>query len=1276
MENNKDLSQFTNLYSLSKTLRFELVPVGKTLENFSKSGILSQDELRANEYKKIKKIIDEYHKHFIEKSLQEFSFTEDSLKKYVELAKIANKDDKQKKEIESIQNNLRKEIVRKFVTNHLFGKELIQEDLFDFLKKTELSKFYMVENLNKEDCEKLVRNFNKWTTYFTGFHENRKNMYSSDDKATAIAYRLINENLPKFISNISVFVKVKDKLQSEFGRLKKELNLPENIDYYFNLNNYNKFITQSGIDLFNMVIGGKTLENKTKIKGLNEYINLYNQKQHNKNDRLPKFTPLFKMILSDRVALSWLPEQFETDNEVLEAINQWYLSVSEKQENGQSVFEQLKKLLQEIKPENFDFNKIYLRNDTSLTNISQKHLGYWGEIKKAVEMKYEEEHPKGEKKSQEKYDEEKEAYFKRFDSLSLGFINNCLELLEGKNKGNCIHNYFLSLGIEKDENVNSEIEKDEKIKPMCEDWLKWIDKKYLTIKNILNSDYPTDKNLSQDNKNIEKIKAFLDSILGLLHFVKPLCGKGDETDKDEKFYGEFLDIFEKLSLVTRLYDKVRNYATRKPYSIEKIKLNFENSTLCNGWDVNKEQDNTTILLRKNDSFYLAIMNYSEKTKFDEDRIEKESIVKKGECFYEKIDYKLLPGPNKMLPKVFFSEKGKKEFNPSTEILESYESGCHKKGDTFEKGKMCKLIDFFKSSIAKHEDWKNFKFNFSNTSSYESIDKFYNEVSKQGYKITFRNVSEKYIDKLVENGKLYLFQIYNKDFSKYAKGTPNMHTLYWKELFSSENLKNVVYKLNGEAEIFFRKSSIKPKVTHQANKIVKNKNKFTKKTESIFKYDLIKDKRYTVDKFQFHCPITLNFNALGNEYINDNVKKFIRQNGIKHIIGIDRGERHLLYVCIIDLNGKIIKQFSLNEIINEYNDNKYKTDYHKLLDDKEKDRTKQRQEWKTIENIKDLKEGYLSQVVHKVSELIAEYNAIVILEDLNFGFIRGRQKVEKSVYQQFEKKLIDKLNYLVFKKKDKNEIGGVLKALQLTNRFESFKKLGKQSGFLFYIPAWNTSKMCPVTGFVNLFDCCYESIDKAKKFFDKFTDICYNKKKDLFEFVVEDYNIFNSKAEDTRQEWIICTNDKRIRTFRNNNKWDSEEIVLVSKFKELLKEYHVNFDSNLKAEILAQNTKEFFEKMLFLFKLTVQMRNSFTGTDIDYMISPVADINGKFYDSRNCDKTLPENADANGAYNIARKGLWIIEQLKQASDNNLNKLKLAISNKEWLQFSQKLDQKNV
>ena len=54
----KNLTDFTGLYPLSKTLRFELIPQGKTLEHFEKNGLLETDAHRAEIYILVKKIID------------------------------------------------------------------------------------------------------------------------------------------------------------------------------------------------------------------------------------------------------------------------------------------------------------------------------------------------------------------------------------------------------------------------------------------------------------------------------------------------------------------------------------------------------------------------------------------------------------------------------------------------------------------------------------------------------------------------------------------------------------------------------------------------------------------------------------------------------------------------------------------------------------------------------------------------------------------------------------------------------------------------------------------------------------------------------------------------------------------------------------------------------------------------------------------------------------------------------------------------------------------
>lgn len=1310
---------FKKLYSLSKTLRFEAKPVGSTLKNIIESGLLEEDEHRAQSYVKVKKLIDEYHKVFIDRVLNDGCLTienkgkKDSLEEYYESYISKSNDENVSKTFKEIQENLRSVIAKKLTDNNayanLFGNKLIESykdkdeknkiidsDLIQFINTAEPSQ---LDSMSQDEAKELVKEFWGFTTYFVGFFDNRKNMYTSEEKSTGIAYRLINENLPKFIDNMEAFKKavakpeIQANIEELYSNFAEYLNV-ESIQEMFQLDYYNMLLTQKQIDVYNAIIGGKTdEEHDVKIKGINEYINLYNQ-QH-KDEKLPKLKALFKQILSDRNAISWLPEEFNSDQEVLNAIKDCYERLSENV-LGDKV---LKSLLCSLS--DYNLNGIFVRNDLQLTDISQKMFGNWSVVQDAIMQNIKNVAPaRKRKESEEDYEKRISDIFKKADSFSIQYINDCLNEMDDNNL-HAVDGYFATLGA-----VNTPTMQRENLFAL-------IQNAYTDISNLLETPYPENKNLAQDKTNVAKVKALLDAIKSLQHFVKPLLGKGDESDKDERFYGELASLWTELDTVTPLYNMVRNYMTRKPYSEKKIKLNFENPQLLGGWDANKEKDYATIILRRNGMYYLVIMDKDSK------KLLGKTMPSDGEC-YEKMVYKQFD-ISKQLPKCTTELKrvrkalvedakrscllsDSKDWNKPLNVtrklweLNNYvwdkkkadwvlrkkenetrpkkfhkkylELTSDKKGYNQAKNDWIKFTKEFLSSYKKVE-----AYDIHYKKRYNSVDELYKQLNGDFYTISFSYVSVSFIEKLVDEGKMYLFQIYNKDFSDYSKGTPNMHTLYWKALFDERNLADVVYKLNGQAEMFYRKKSINnTPPTHPANHPIQNKNKDNKKKESVFEYNLIKDRRYTVDKFLFHVPITMNFKSVGSENINQQVREYLQQADDTHIIGIDRGERHLLYLVVIDMQGEIKEQFTLNEIVNEYNGNTYRTNYHDLLDTREEERLKARQSWQTIENIKELKEGYLSQVIHKITQLMVKYHAVVVLEDLNKGFIRGRQKVEKQVYQKFEKMLIDKLNYLVDKKADAVQSGGLLNAYQLTSKFDSFQKLGKQSGFLFYIPAWNTSKIDPVTGFVNLLD-TRQNTEKAKAFFSKFDVIRYNANKDWFEFNL-DYDKFGTKAEGTRTKWILCTQGNRICTFRNtekNSQWDNQEVDLTREMKSLFNYYHINICGNLKEEICSQTDKAFFTGLLHMLKLTLQMRNSITGTETDYLVSPVADENGVFYDSRSCGDTLPKNADANGAYNIARKGLMLIRQIKETKD--LANFKYDISNKAWLNFAQQKPYKN-
>lgn len=1295
---------FTNKYQLSKTLRFELKPIGKTKENIIAKNILKKDEERAESYQLMKKTIDGFHKHFIELAMQEVQKTKLSeLEEFAELynksAEEKKKDDKFDDKFKKVQEALRKEIVKgfnsekvKYYYSNIDKKILFTELLKNWIPNekmiTELSEWNAKTKEEKEHLVYLDKEFENFTTYFGGFHKNRENMYTDKEQSTAIAYRLIHENLPKFLDNINIYKKVKEipVLREECKVLYKEIEEYLNvnsIDEVFELSYFNKTLTQKDIDVYNLIIGGRTLEEgKKKIQGLNEYINLYNQKQEKKN-RIPKLKILYKQILSDRDSISWLPESFEDDNEktasqkVLEAINLYYrdnlLCFQPKdKKDTENVLEETKKLLAGLSTS--DLSKIYIRNDRAITEISQSLFKDYGVIKDAIKFQFIQSLTickSGLSKKQEEAVEKhlKQKYFSiaEIENALFTYQNETDALKELKENSHPVVDYFINhFKAKKKEETDKDF-----------DLIANIEAKYSCIKGLLNTPYPEDKKLyqrSKEDNDIDNIKAFLDALMELLHFVKPLALSNDSTlEKDQNFYSHFEPYYEQLELLIPLYNKVRNFAAKKPYSTEKFKLNFDNATLLNGWDKNKETDNTSVILRKDGLYFLAIMPQDNKNVFKDS-----PDLKANEICFEKMDYKQMALP------MGFGAFVRKCFGTASQLGWNCPESCKNEEDKIiikedeVKNNRAEIIDCYKDFLNIYEkdgfQYKEYGFDFKESNKYESLREFFIDVEQQGYKITFQNISENYINQLVEDGKLYLFQIYNKDFSPYSKGKPNMHTLYWKALFDPENLKDVVYKLNGQAEVFYRKKSIEQKniVTHKANEPIDNKNPKAKKKQSTFEYDLIKDKRYTVDKFQFHVPITLNFKATGNDYINQDVLTYLKNNPEVNIIGLDRGERHLIYLTLINQKGEILLQESLNTIVNKKYD--IETPYHTLLQNKEDERAKARENWGVIENIKELKEGYISQVVHKIAKLMVEHNAIVVMEDLNTGFKRGRFKVEKQVYQKLEKMLIDKLNYLVFKDKDPSEVGGLYHALQLTNKFESFSKIGKQSGFLFYVPAWNTSKIDPTTGFVNLFNTKYESVPKAQEFFKKFKSIKFNSAENYFEFAF-DYNDFTTRAEGTKTEWTVCTYGDRIKTFRNPdkvNQWDNQEVNLTEQFEDFFGKNNLIYgDGNcIKNQIILHDKKEFFEGLLHLLKLTLQMRNSITNSEVDYLISPVKNNKGEFYDSRKANNTLPKDADANGAYHIAKKGLQWVQQIQKFDGKDWKKLNLEKTNKGWLNFVQR------
>ena len=1256
----RKLDEFTGVFQVAETLSFGLRPVGKTEEILKKSGLLEQDEKRAGDYPLVKAFLDEQHKAFLQRVLSNVVM---DWRPLAEMLRAYRKDKNLKKDLEGCQAEFRKKISDSFTKDTLYGElsEATPSKLFKRLIKT--------GKVSEE-----VKTFATFACYFKGYQENRRNIYSAEAQATSAAYRAVDENFTKFFNAVEIFDTFRTKFPELIGDAEERVSPlleGEKLADLFQVSAYNRFLPQSGIDHFNAVIGE-----------INYAVNQYRQQHPEVQPReLPFIPPLFKQILSDRER-TFSARGFQNDGELSLALKQFIAeSVSGNLlgEGQKDLFEELRSVLAGISQE----NDLYV-SAKELDRISLKTAGGWDVIRDAMTRYADKTYTSKAKR---------ENYCKKeiFSFAEISAWDVCTYSEEGEPSPVDFTDFWHG------EYAGTLFDRERELREV--------------VSAVL--DRETRTSLRERQEDVANIKEYLDTIQEMLHLLKPLQ-VGSENGGDPNLFGLLTALFGHFEKIVPLYNHVRNYVTQKPEDTAKIKLMFNRPTLADGWDSNKEKDNLAVIFRNGNSFFLGIVN--PKTPVD---------FSAGSEFcgptWQKMVYKLLPGPNKMLPKVFFSRKNIGFYAPSATLLQRYQEGAHKKGDKFDISFCRELIDFFKSSIALHEDWSKFGFKFSPTSSYTGIDEFYREVTEQGYSLNFIDVPESYIMHLVDEGKLFLFQIWSKDFSEKSTGTPNKFTLYWKALFAPENLADVVFKLNGEAELFWRKQVINEKTTHRAGEKLVNRTVVTglegdracrtpipeeihseiyrmvngrlaesdlnEATKAFLKqnpilfwqkgwpiskmpgrtivkdapFDIVKDKRYTEEKFLFHVPVTINFKASSQSAkFNEKVLEYLRGNPDVKIIGIDRGERNLIYLVLMDQQGHILKQKSLNLVGG--------VDYHGKLDNREKERDQARKSWSTIGRIRDLKEGYLSGAVYEIVRMMVEENAIVVMEDLNFGFKRGRIKIEKQVYQKFERALIEKLNYLVFKDTASLQApGGVLAGYQLSGKFESFQKLERQCGFIFYVPAGFTSKIDPATGFANLFnlrECTNGASIKA--FFEKFDSIGYSAARDAFAFSF-DYRNFKTTQQDFRKKWTVYS----IREARQNEK-DARSGKFTAVFhdptaeiREALKNEGVDpipegFD--LLAFLKKTENARFLKVVFYAFKLSVALRHS--SGDEDRIISPVQNAKGEFFDSSRYEGTdMPLDADANGAYHIALKGLYLLQH--DIAEGKPGKL----TTEEWLKFAQ-------
>ena len=805
--------RFTNRYAISKTLRFELRPVGKTLEHMrsrfsfdEKMRTFLADQKIEDAYQSLKPLIDSVHEEFITSAL------ESDLAKQIDFSKYLGVY-REKGELKDIEKTMRECIGKLFLetgedwkkekypeytwkkgSNIANGNEILSsQDIFRLLRK---------RHEGESDIQEAIRCFVKdgkdgqsFFTYFSGFNQNRANYYTiKDEKATAVATRIVHENLPKFCDNVFFFegkkmeyLKMYDVLESsgktlviKTGKDKKEEKslhpVPEEI---FAIAYFARCLSQKEIERYN-----------EEIANANFLVNLYNQKE---GTTLKKFKTLYKQIgcgkrgdiffsLSHEKQSDAQAEREKKPNSKAYSVEE---ILTETSRSGKLFFQEsddefawtIPKLLEHIKKlkREKNFEGVYWLK-SAMNTISNRYFSSWHEVLDRIENALTDKNDKAKRKRFESvatFDKKGEEKVKLRDAIELSALFEILDDVTGEDwkiEGVFFkRNLTESLSDPKSDPLESEKRErrrqiiknaqkpsDALIECLLSDMEEQMRIFFLeekTVFDMMNRCFSAEEKKEELQKAWkESVKRWLDSTLAIMRMVRYFSVregkiKGAPMDSELSEALQSLSEPEEADWFGR-YDAVRNFLTKKPQDEamkNKLKLNFENGSLLGGWSDGQEKVKGAVLLRRGREYYLGILNKKSIFKTEEDK--KSSVYKNasnecGRLILTNLKFQTLAGKGFGVGDKSYGNIGKKDPLEAIQLLQS-----------IIKDRYVSKYPLFQAVITKdYTDKKIF-------------DDELREILKDCYMCEFTPINWGELEGYVERGDMYLFKIYSKDFSE-------------------------------------------------------------------------------------------------------------------------------------------------------------------------------------------------------------------------------------------------------------------------------------------------------------------------------------------------------------------------------------------------------------------------------------------------------------------------------------------------------------------------------
>ena len=1156
----------------------------KTLENFENNKILDHAKIKAQNFKIVKDLLNKTHIEIIEESLNKLSLDKKfnkyisqyfSVKDDINNINKTNKINKRNNEkpirkikkirkenqLSQNKNNIFVAIIENF-RNHDKYEKIFSDERFEILKE------------KYPDQKDIISSFESSSSYFTEYDEKLKYLYEADDKDKrynsykSIPYILVNYNLPIFVKNSEVVKNIYDRyiknkqniiyISKEKGFELSDLLIKH--EDIMNSSAFSNYLTKSGIDNYNDIVK-KINQEITKYNKKQYKKAEYNRKQVEKGEGKEKFFPYFSYLgtLKDVVDLeqdTYILKKIYDDTELVDILKT-FISEEFCQEFN-DVFNDIEK--------KYDLCKLYVKTGKYLTDI----LGL-NENKKINESYI--------RLSKFKYQNVCEKISNKVAELSNNFYkslkNNTLQEILNCDREEFLINNDRNLG--RSENKDKNIEEINAIKDILESIKEISDFVYGFIPKIDDGLVDFDKiNFDIYNKinyerlsKIDLIYNHVKSYFTLKNFSTRQIRLNFDADSFLKSWDlEHIDSNLGTILIKEEDDEKRYF------------LGI----------INKDNFSKFEEAKDSKDIYKQMICDVDSSQQVDDESEKAGIVKfkniSADCIdnmVENDELYLFQICNKYLSKKVHTNK-----NLHTMYLENIFDDYNIKNNIFSINGESKLF-YRPKSLEKevthiaNEPIKNKNKNNPKKESKFEIDlikdKRYTENKLMVHiPITINNNSQ--VKEILE------FQHYLKNRNILNKKILELQQ-YLKERSLNQNILN---KKILELQKYLKEQSLNQNIL---NKKLMELQKYLKESplnQITLSEKILELQKYLQEQFQIilnkkilllqqHLKnqhinqITLNekiqelLELLKEQPVNQNIlnkkildiqeylKKLLQiilnkkiQEKIKnsddiHIIGISRSRDDLLCTTVIDSNGKKVTKepISLSKIYSKRFDNIsgeakiFEQDYNALIMKKEKEKIKankennSREEWQSEKSIKDFLNGYTSQVVNKIADILKNnHNSIIVFEEVEAKQLKD-SKFEGPLYRDLIKALIVKLSYLVDKKEDKGQLGSAFRGYQLAYYDkEDEKEYGKlnrkkiaidkngrinkasdeniiQNGIVFHnIPSRFTSDIDIETGFINCF--CLKndiSIEDMKEFIGIFEHITLYPEQEIYKIKYKD-----------------------------------------------------------------------------------------------------------------------------------------------------------------------------